>query len=97
MSAYFLFQNLTVDDAAAFEEYKRRVPETVTRYGGAYRILGGAAQVVEGAGTFAAPDVMIEFPSVEAARAWYQSDDYRPLKAMRLAALRANGLLVEGL
>lgn len=96
MSAFFLFQNHGVSDEAAFAEYRRLVPATVARYGGAYRVLGGAVEVVEGPFTLTSP-VLIEFPTLADARAWYASEEYAPLKAMRFASLRSTGVLVEGL
>jgi uncharacterized protein (DUF1330 family) len=72
------------------------VPATVERHGGRYRVRDGHVEVVEGARTLTAP-VMIEFPSIDDARRWYASADYRPLNAMRFAALRSTGLVVEGL
>jgi uncharacterized protein (DUF1330 family) len=96
MSAFFLFENLGVHDDAAFAAYLRRVPATVARHGGRYRVRDGRVEIVEGARTLTAP-VLIEFPRIDDARRWYHSDEYRPLKVMRLAALRSTGVLVEGL
>jgi uncharacterized protein (DUF1330 family) len=52
--------------------------------------------VLEGA----APDVtnitMIEFPSMERARAWYNDPEYAPMKRLRQAGSQLNFLLVEG-
>lgn len=95
MSAYVIFENLEVTDPVQLDEYKHLVPATVARHGGRYVVRGGALAVLEG---FWAPifPVMIEFPSVEAARRWYDSPEYRPLRAMRVAALRSNTVLVEG-
>lgn len=96
MSAFFVFQNLGVVDARLFEKYKELVPSTVAQFGGRYRVLGGLVEPVEGPFSLTSP-VMIEFPSLEAARAWYGSDVYQPLKQMRLRAVRSTGVLVEGL
>ena len=41
--------------------------------------------------------VMIEFPSLERATAWYSSDDYKDLKAMRLSAVDSEGVLMTGI
>jgi len=40
--------------------------------------------------------VIVEFPTLEDAKRWYESGEYRPLKALRLASARANGFLVQG-
>jgi uncharacterized protein (DUF1330 family) len=39
---------------------------------------------------------VLEFPSVEQAKRWYDSEEYRPLKAMRFKASKSNLVLVEG-
>jgi uncharacterized protein (DUF1330 family) len=95
MPAYALFDNVDVRDPSGLEEYKRNVGAVVSRYGGRYVVLGGALKVVEGDWT---PRflVMIEFPSLEQATAWYDSPDYQALKALRLASVRSNGVLMGG-
>ncbi len=40
--------------------------------------------------------VVLEFPSLAQARRWYDSEEYRGPKAMRLAASRANVIFAEG-
>ena len=40
--------------------------------------------------------VVLEFPSVGQAKRWYDSEDYRELKAQRQAASSSNAILVEG-
>jgi len=96
MSAYCLFDNLEVTDGAKLEEYKSRVLPTVQRYGGRYVVLGGRTDVVEGQWRPTYP-VMLEFPSLEHAHRWYDSEEYRELKSLRLSAVRSNGVFMEGL
>jgi uncharacterized protein (DUF1330 family) len=96
MSAYCLFDNLEVSDLAKLEEYKNRVAPVVRQYGGRYVVLGGEVDLVEGAWKPTYP-VMIEFPSLEQARRWYDSDEYRALKGLRLSAGRFNAVFMEGL
>ena len=95
MSAYFLFENLEVVDPDKLEEYKRRVPPVVESFGGRYRVLGGPTTVFEGHWEPRYP-VIIEFDSAERARAWYESDQYRELRALRQSAVVCNGVLIEG-
>lgn len=95
MSAYVLFQNLGVHDAETFAAYRERVGETVTRHGGRYLVIGGAVSSLEGEWSIASP-VMIEFPSEDAARRWYTSAEYAPLKAMRVASMDSVGILIGG-
>ncbi len=58
-------------------------------------VIGGPAHVVEGSYQPVFP-VMIQFPSIEHARRWYDSEDYRELKALRFAACISNGFFMEG-
>jgi uncharacterized protein (DUF1330 family) len=39
----------------------------------------------------------MEFPDADAARAWYESDEYAPLKAMRQAASDTQIILADGI
>ena len=94
MAAYFIVE-LEVQDAALLEQYRARVPATIERYGGRYLVRGGRYETLEGEWR-PARIVVLEFPSMAEARRWYDSDEYRPLKAQRLAAARGSVVLVEG-
>ena len=96
MSAYVLFDNIAVTDPSALEQYKQDVRPIVEQFGGRYVTLGGPSEVVEGTWSLAFP-VMLEFPTAEQARAWYHSEAYRPLKALRQSAVVCNGVIIEGL
>ena len=96
MSAYCLFDNLEVTDPAKLEEYKHRALPVVEHYGGHYIVLGGKFDRVEGEWQPTFP-VMIEFPNLEQAYRWYDSDEYRELKALRLSAVRSNAVFIEGI
>jgi len=95
MSAYFLFDVLEVTDQEKMEEYRGGVLSTVERYGGRYLTVGGKCDVVEGDWKPVFP-VIIEFPSLEQAHRWYDSDEYRDLKALRLSATIGNAVIIEG-
>lgn len=96
MSAYFLFHNRRVRDADSLARYKDEVAPLVEAHGGRYRVIGGEPEVLEGQWQPAFL-VLIEFPDMEHARAWYDSTDYEPLKAQRLAAVDSEGILISGL
>lgn len=95
MAAYVI-ADLEVKDAAAFEEYRKQAPGTIEKYGGRYIARGGATEALEGAWR---PRrlVILEFPSLAAARRWYDSEEYRAPKALRQRAAVTNLVLVEGL
>jgi uncharacterized protein (DUF1330 family) len=68
---------------------------TVAKFGGRYLVRGGRFEVVEG--TYQpARMAMLEFPSMDQARRWYDSEKYRELKQMRLAATVSNGFFMTG-
>jgi uncharacterized protein (DUF1330 family) len=95
MSAY-LIANITVHDPAGFAAYRAAVPAVIARFGGRYLVRGGAVEPKEGAPGLDRV-VILEFPDMTAARAFYDSADYAPLLAMRLAASTGTLALVEGM
>jgi uncharacterized protein (DUF1330 family) len=94
MPAFALFDNLQVDDPEALAEYAARVTPIVERFGGRYVVRGGEWETLEGQWSPRFP-VMIEFPDLAAARAWYHSDAYRPLRDLRHRAATVNAVLME--
>ena len=95
MPAYYLVDVREIKDAAKMEEYKARVTPVVEKFGGRYVVIGGPCEVVEG--TYQPVfTVMIQFPSLDEARRWYNSEDYRELKKLRLAATVSNAVIMAG-
>lgn len=94
MPAYCIV-DVEVIDPAGFEEYRQLVPATVQKYGGRFLVRGGAAETLEGDWQ---PKrvVVLEFPSLEQAKCWYNSEDYRDPKALRFKTAKSNLILVEG-
>ena len=76
------------------ERYVSGVLATVERYGGRYRLVGGQCDVVEGTWRPTYP-VILEFPSLADAHRWYDSDEYRELKALRLGATDSAAVFLE--
>ena len=94
MKAY-LIGSITVTDPERFTEYREGVPAEVARHGGRYLVRGGAVHPLEGEMGFDRA-VVIEFPSMEAARAFYESAEYAPLLTLRTETSRSNIVLAEG-
>jgi uncharacterized protein (DUF1330 family) len=95
MPAYLISQ-ITVRDTATYERYKELAPPSIAIYGGRYVVRGGATETLEGSWR---PTrlVILEFPSVERARAWWDSPEYAAAKALRQACADTEMLLVDGL
>ena len=94
MTAYVIAE-VEVTDPEAYKAYAAAVPATIAQYGGRFLARGGAAEVLEGEWP-QRRRVIIEFPSVEAARAWWDSREYERPKAMRRAASKGRLILLEG-
>jgi len=96
MSAYFLVDTREVKDAAKLQQYGSRVGPVIEKFGGRLVVRGGPFEVVEG--TYQPVRfVLLEFPSMDQARRWYDSEEYRELKQMRLAATVSNAFFMTGL
>ena len=93
--AGYLIASITITDPEAFDRYRAQVAPVIERFGGRYLVRGGKMEVMEGA-IGAERLVVVEFPTIEAARAFYASPDYAPLIALRGAATQSNLVLVEG-
>jgi uncharacterized protein (DUF1330 family) len=94
MAAYVIYQ-AEVLDLTQYEKYKAKTPESIAAFGGRFVVRGGEAVVLEGE----APrgrTVVVEFPSVDAAKRWYESDQYREVRALREGAARASAYIVDG-
>ena len=85
----------SIRDPEALAAYARLAGPAIQAAGGRFLVRGGAHQTVEGDWK---PNrvVVLEFPSMEQAKRWYDSEEYREPKAMRLRAGRANLIMVEG-
>jgi uncharacterized protein (DUF1330 family) len=95
MAAY-LIADVDVKDPGAYEEYKRGVGATIAAFGGRYLTRAGATEVLEG-DRVPGRLVVIEFPSAERIRAWYDSPQYRPLKEVRRRSAESTLIIAEGI
>jgi uncharacterized protein (DUF1330 family) len=95
MAAY-LIVDLDVKDANGFEAYRREVGPIIAKFGGTPVVRNGAFEVLEG-NWKPKSLVVLEFPSMDALKRWYNSPEYKPLIAKRQAAAVANLVAVEGL
>ena len=94
MAAYVLVE-VEVTDPATYEEYKQLTPASLAAYGGKFIVRGGACETLEGHWK---PNrvVVLEFPSVEQAKAWWNSPEYSKAKAIRQRAANTRMIVLEG-
>ena len=88
-----------VTDAERFRAYTAVVPALVARFGGRYRVMGGAPQVLEGEWSRwpEVKTVVSEWPDRAAAQAFWNSDAYREAARLREGAGEFNVVLIDGL
>ena len=86
---------IRIEDPVRYEDYRRMVPGTLAAFGGRFIVRGGNVEALEGSwrpGRL----VIIEFPSVERARAWWNSQEYADARALRQATSSGTLLILDG-
>jgi len=99
MSKAYVVAEITVTDPVAYEEYRKLVLPTVLAFGGQFLVRGGTRVQCEGQDDGHHDQmrtVILEFPSLSQARAWYDSPAYSEAKALRQAASQGRLFIVEG-
>lgn len=94
MKAY-LVSFIDVHDDAAYQKYIERAPQTIVLYGGQYVARNGTKHAIEGE----LPKnrvVLMEFPSVEKAKEWYNSAEYQEVVKIRHSASTGKMFIIEG-
>ena len=94
MTAYVV-ADITVTNPDGYAPYRPLAGASVTQYGGRFVARGGAVEPLEG-GWNPARVVIIEFPSMDAARKWYHSPEYQEASVFRKAGGEVETVVVEG-
>ena len=94
MPAYVLAE-IEVTNPEGYKGYTAVVGESIRKYGGRFLVRGGAVHGLEGEWP-ARRRVIIEFPTIDAARKWWDSPEYDKPKALRRANSTGRLLLLEG-
>ena len=94
MAAYVIAQ-MSVHDLEGYRQYAAAVRGTIAGSGG--RVVA-ANDVEPYEGVPAQPRIVIgEFPTMDAARTWYESDAYQAVKQLRIDATTSVLFMVEGI
>lgn len=96
MAAY-LIADTRLTDPEAYETYKSLARPLAESYGGEYVVRGGAMTVAESDLWAPARLVVIRFPSMERAEAFYRSAEYGEVLKIGRAAAERTVVIVEGL
>lgn len=94
MTAYAMAYLRSVDLNAEIAEYILRIDDTLTPFAGRFLVHGSEPEVLDGE----LPGVVvgIEFPDIDAARAWYASDGYQQIADLRINNSDSAAFVVEG-
>ena len=94
MAAYAVFIRDKTKDPAEMEKYSQKVGPTLE--GHPLKILAayGRQEVLEGPSVEGV--VIVEFPSIEAAKKWYDSPAYREVREHRFKGAEYRAVVVEG-
>ena len=94
MSGYVIF-NIKITNPENYEEYIEKVKPVAEKFGAEYIVRGGKFELVEGKWEHPRT-IVIKFPSYEKAQEWYKSEEYKPIKKIRLDNAVSNGIIIKG-
>ena len=94
MTAYII-ADIDVTNPEGYAPYRAAAQKTIADYGGRFLARGGAVEKLEGDWK-ANRVVIIEFPSMDAARKWYHCAEYQEALKIRLANSKGYVILTEG-
>jgi uncharacterized protein (DUF1330 family) len=85
----------TIDDPVGMEAYGRAAMPSIAASGAVPLVVDPRHTLLEGQWP-GERTVLLEFPSVEAAQAWYDSDSYQAAKPLRQAAGTTHAVILSG-
>lgn len=94
MAAYVI-ADIDITDPVGYEEYRKLAAPAIAAYGGKFVVRGGKVETLEGEWS---PKrlVITEFESLERAKQWYASQEYRAAKQVRQRTAITTMIMVEG-
>ena len=96
MPVAYLIVEMHITDMEQYRHYMAEAPAVVKAHGGEYLVRGGRQETLEG-DWHPHRVAMLRFPSFEQAKAFYESEAYRHVRAKRAGAVEYfNSVLVEG-
>lgn len=93
--AGYIIADIEITDPEEYRSYAQQTQATVDKYGGKFLVRGGQLETIEGDWQ-ANRVVIIEFPSVEQAKVWYNSPEYTAIAGIRQHSTVSRIILVQG-
>ena len=94
MKAYVIV-DVKIHNHSRYDDYKKLTPASLAPFDGKFVVRGGKTETLEGDWE-PGRVVVLEFPSMEKAKAWWSSAGYAPAKAIRQSASVTKMIVVEG-
>jgi len=95
MSA-FLIVDTKIKNPEIYEEYKKLAKPIAEKFGGTYRARGGDIDLIEDTLWTPTRVVIIEFPDSKSAGAFVDSEDYAPVKPLRIENADCTLFILDG-
>ena len=96
MPAGYVIAQLRVTNPENYKEYIEKVNPIVKKFDGEFLVRNGEYQIFDGKTKF--PRIIVlKFPSYERALAWYNSEEYKPIKKIRLDNSEGTNIIIKGL
>jgi uncharacterized protein (DUF1330 family) len=94
MSAYVIVE-VSIQNHSEYEEYKKLTPAAIAAFNGRFVVRGGQTTTLEGDWN---PEriVILEFPTIQRANEWWNSELYNKAKEIRQRAAKTKMIIVEG-
>mgnify|MGYP001431702999 FL=1 len=93
---YFMLVDVDIHNIEEYKKYLEKVKPMVEKFGGKYLIKGGKIDAKETDLWKPKRIVLVKFPNKSSALKWYNSEEYRALKNLRLNNASSNILFIEG-
>tara|TARA_B100000282_G_scaffold30748_1_gene19739 strand:- start:393 stop:692 length:300 start_codon:yes stop_codon:yes gene_type:complete len=95
--AVYMIGDVDIKNIEEYKKYMEKVKPMIESYGGEYLVRGGEIDALETNLWKPTRMVLVKFPNKKIAMEWYNSDEYKPYKNIRLDNATSNILMVEGL
>ena len=93
--AGYVIARIDIVNPEIYQQYIARTPKSIADHGGRFIVRGGHYETMEGDDDQRRL-VVIEFPSFDDAKRWYDSPEYQEIKKLRLASAKSELLIARG-
>jgi uncharacterized protein (DUF1330 family) len=94
MAAYVVITRERTRNAAQMEQYKQLAPASFQQHPAIFRAIHGRHEVLEGPAV--EEIIILEFPTYDEAKAWYESPEYQAASEHRFLAGDYRFIITEG-